>query len=51
MPNHFTMKKKIRFIGASAVAYLLITLGFTRSIKKKARKGEFILSIYFHEPR
>lgn len=44
------MKKKIRHIGASAIAYLFIALGLTRSLKKKALKGDFILSIYFHAP-
>jgi peptidoglycan/xylan/chitin deacetylase (PgdA/CDA1 family) len=42
--------KKIRNIVAYGIAHLIIGLGFSRRIKKKALNGEFILSIYFHAP-
>lgn len=44
------VKRKIRYIGAWFVAFLLIRMGFTKQIKKRAINGEFILSIYFHSP-
>lgn len=44
------MNKKIRHINASAVAFFLIMTGFTKRVKRKAKRGDFILSIYFHSP-
>ncbi len=44
------MKKKIRNINAFIIARLLIASGFTKRIKRKALRGDFILSIYFHSP-
>ncbi|MVN22036.1 polysaccharide deacetylase family protein [Mucilaginibacter arboris] len=43
-------KRKIRYLGASFIAFLLIGLGFTKRMKQRAINGEFILSIYFHSP-
>lgn len=44
------MRRIIRDISASLLALLFITLGFTKRIKRKAKRGDFILSIYFHSP-
>src|SRR4051794_16386279 len=44
------MKRKIRFLAASVAARFMILSGFTRDIRKKALRGDFILSIYFHSP-
>ena len=44
------MKNKIRNINAKIISFLFITLGLTRRVKKKALRGDFILSIYFHSP-
>ena len=44
------MKNKIRNINAKIISFLFILLGLTRRVKKKALRGDFILSIYFHSP-
>ncbi|PRX39838.1 polysaccharide deacetylase family protein [Salegentibacter salegens] len=44
------MKRKFRTIYASLIGRLLIALGFPKKIKRKALRGDFILSIYFHNP-
>ena len=44
------MKNEIRYIGAKIIAILFIYCGLATRIKKKAHKGDFILSIYFHSP-
>lgn len=44
------MKNKLRFFFSWIVANVLIGSGYTRRIKNKAKKGEFILSVYFHDP-
>lgn len=44
------MKRNFRSIYASVIARLLITLGFPNKIKQKGLRGDFILSIYFHNP-
>ena len=44
------MKNEIRYIGAKIIAILFIYCGLATKIKKKAHKGDFILSIYFHSP-
>lgn len=43
------MKKKSRVIFGYFIAKLLLIL-FSKRIKKRALNGEFILSIFFHEP-
>lgn len=44
------MKKKIRKLSSFIVARSLIGFGFTKRAKKKAKRGDCILSIYFHSP-
>lgn len=44
------MKNRIRNISANIIARLLIVTGFSRKIKIKALRGDFIISIYFHSP-
>ena len=44
------MKNKIRNINAKIISFLFITLGLSRQVKRKALRGDFILSIYFHSP-
>ena len=39
-----------RNIAAFFLSYLLLITGKIRKIKKRAAKGEFILSVYFHDP-
>lgn len=44
------MKQKVRDLFGCSISLLLIAFGYTRRIRRKAKKGEFILSIYFHSP-
>jgi peptidoglycan/xylan/chitin deacetylase (PgdA/CDA1 family) len=44
------MEITARNLTARLIAKLLIMLGFARHARKKAFKGEYILSIYFHNP-
>ncbi|MDO6440361.1 polysaccharide deacetylase family protein [Cyclobacterium sp. 1_MG-2023] len=44
------MKFKLRNVLAYFVAWVFILIGLVNRAKKKALKGDFILSIYFHNP-
>ncbi|MFD0766891.1 polysaccharide deacetylase family protein [Mucilaginibacter lutimaris] len=44
------MKKRIRYLLSWFISCVLITLGFVRRAKKRALKGEYILSLYYHAP-
>jgi peptidoglycan/xylan/chitin deacetylase (PgdA/CDA1 family) len=44
------MKKKVRNFTGWLFAVIFISIGLTRRVKSKARKGEFILSVFFHDP-
>ena len=44
------MKKKFRVVSASLIARSLILLGFPKKVKEEALRGDYILSIYFHNP-
>ncbi|MBS9524253.1 polysaccharide deacetylase family protein [Litoribacter alkaliphilus] len=44
------MKKNLRNVVAFPLAKLLIKLGFVKRALKKAKEGNFILSVYFHNP-
>jgi poly-beta-1,6-N-acetyl-D-glucosamine N-deacetylase len=44
------MTLSIRNVASWLLASLLILLGFVRRARKKAMRGDFILSIYFHSP-
>lgn len=44
------MNNKIRNFSAELIARALIAAGFAKKIKKKALRGDFILSLYFHNP-
>lgn len=44
------MKKIIRNFIGWLFAVCFIGLGFTRKVKKRASNGEFILSVFFHDP-
>ena len=43
------MKQRIRYVLAQLVARFIL-LFFSRGVRRRALKGEFILSIYFHDP-
>lgn len=42
--------RNFRNFSAFIIARFLILLGFTGSVQRKALRGDFILSIYFHSP-
>ncbi len=44
------MKNRFRNINADIIARLLIASGFSNRVKKKALRGDFIISLYFHSP-
>jgi peptidoglycan/xylan/chitin deacetylase (PgdA/CDA1 family) len=44
------VKNKIRNINAKIISFLFIALGLSGRVKRKALRGDFILSIYFHSP-
>ncbi|MDB4927119.1 polysaccharide deacetylase family protein [Mucilaginibacter sp.] len=44
------MKKKLRNLIGRLLAIFFISLGLTRRVKKRAKNGEFILSVFFHNP-
>lgn len=44
------MKKIFRYITATVFANFLIAIGLVKNIKDRAKRGDFILSIYFHCP-
>lgn len=44
------MNSKIRNIGTAIIARSLIVAGLAKNIKRKALRGDFILSLYFHNP-
>lgn len=44
------MRNKIKNFNASVISRLFIVLGFSGKIKKRALRGDFIISIYFHAP-
>ena len=43
------MKQRIRYVLAQLVARIIL-LFFSRGVRRRALKGEFILSIYIHDP-
>ncbi|MDB5010561.1 MAG: polysaccharide deacetylase [Mucilaginibacter sp.] len=44
------MKKNLRNFIGWLFAVFFISTGFARRIKKRAKSGEFILSVFFHDP-
>lgn len=44
------MRNRVKNINASIISKLFIATGFSDKIKKKALRGDFIISIYFHSP-
>ncbi len=44
------MNNKIRNFNAAVIAKSFIAAGLTKKVKKKALLGDFILSLYFHNP-
>ncbi len=44
------MNNKIRNISTAIIARVFIAAGLAKRVKKKALRGDFILSLYFHNP-
>lgn len=44
------MRNRVKNINASIISRFFLATGFSDNIKKKALRGDFIISIYFHSP-